>query len=141
MLVVFLLMRFYFFSNKKGENQVSYALIYILISLVFFIGILFYLNFSSSGSIVYEQFYAKKISLLIDNSLAPSRIIIDFKKGLEIAEENKISKQEIIDIKDNKVIVSLSKNKGYLFNHFSDFDIDFYFQEENLVLNLNEKIK
>lgn len=117
----------YFILGKKGEED-STGILYspithIILIMLFFSFLLVFAYQSSEGATAYEQIYSKQIALLIDKSKPYSEIIIDFEKGYEIAEKNKINKK-LVEIKDNAVIVSLSDKIGYSTYFFKNYEIN-----------------
>ncbi len=133
---------FVMFKNKRADSLIFPIVIFIVLNLVFFGILLLFVYKSSTGALVYEQTYAKQIALLIDSAKPSSEIVIDFEKGIEVAESNKIiSKENLIKIKDGKVAVRLSTNKGYSYRYFSDYDINSYFNQDSLVIIVDEKEK
>jgi len=133
---------FVIFKNKRADSLIFPIVIFIVLNLVFFGILLIFVYKSSTGVLVYEQVYAKQIALMIDSAKPSSEIIIDFKKGIEVAEGNKIiSKENLVKIKDGKLTVKLSTGKGYSYNYFSDYDMNSYFNEDKLVIIIDEKEK
>ncbi len=133
-----------FFYNKKAEEILLPIIIRVIIFIVFFGLLLIFVYKSSTGAVIYEQAYAKQISLMIDRAEPASQITIDFEKGIKIAKENKItSKESLVTVKDNVVFVKLSNNGGYSFRYFSDYDVSSYFQDDdvgnNLIISINER--
>ena len=133
---------FVIFKNKRADSLIFPIVIFIVLNLVFFGILLIFVYKSSTGVLVYEQVYANQIALMIDSAKPSSEIIIDFKKGIEVAEGNKIiSKENLVKIKDGKLTVKLSTGKGYSYNYFSDYDMNSYFNEDKLVIIIDEKEK
>ncbi|MBU2562620.1 MAG: hypothetical protein KKF68_03095 [Nanoarchaeota archaeon] len=131
-----------FFNNKSGGITFP-TIIFFILNLMFFVLLMMFVFKAPSGAVVYEQMYAKQIALMIDEAKPLMEFSISFKKGLEIAEKNEIDKQNIfkIDGVDNKVIVKLSNSRGYSFKYFSDYEINYYFDEDLLILIINERIE
>jgi hypothetical protein len=122
------------FSEKKGEEVLYPTIIKIVIFIIFFSTLLIFVYRSSTGAPVYEQFYAKQIALLIDDAHPNTNITFDFEKGLEIAEENGISRDRIISKINNEVMVKLSDSGEYKFKYFSSANIKFRFDGNNLTI-------
>ena len=128
--------------NKRGENLIFPIVIFIVLNLIFFSLLLMFVFKSSTGALVYEQAYAKQIALLIDSAKPVTQFSIDFTKGFEIAEKNELSfeeKKNLVEFKDNRVIVKLDDKGGYGFGYFSDYGVSSYFDENLLIVILNDK--
>jgi len=129
-----------FFKDKRADEILFPVIIRIVVYVVFFGLLLLFVYNSSTGAVVYEQAYAKQIGLMIDKAEPASQITIDFSDGIVVAKENKItSRENLVSVKDNIVFVKLSNNGGYKFRYFSDYDVDSYFSDNNLIININEK--
>jgi hypothetical protein len=121
--------------NKRAI--VMPEILFLLLNIIFFGSLMFYLYETSTGTLIYEEAYSKQIALLIDSSKPPMQIIVNIEELTKLAQENKIPTDKIITIKDNKVIVKLSLNKGTGFEFFTDYDVNSYIDENNLILNIN----
>jgi len=131
------------FKDKRGEGLVFPVVIFIVLNLMFFSLLMFFVFKSSTGALVYEQAYAKEIALMIDSAKPVTIFSIDFTKGLEIAENNRLSSEsmkDLVDFKDNKVIVKLEDKGGYAFEYFSNYEISSYFNGNFLIITVNAKI-
>jgi len=122
-------------KNKRADKIMESTIIFIVLNLIFALLLLFFVYKTSTGAVVYEQFYAKQIALMIDNAKPNTQISLDFKKGIEVAEENKItSKEGMVRIMDNKVFVKLSGKDGYSMDYFSNYNVSYFFMDENLII-------
>jgi len=129
--------------NKKGAaTDVIYpTVIFIIVNLIFISALLIFVFRSSGGVIVYEQAYAKQIALLIDSAEPVMEIKLNMKEGMELAEENKISFEDIVKIKDNVVTVKLGERGGYSYSFISDVDVNAYPDESldgNYIIIINK---
>jgi len=128
------------FLDKKAEEIAFPVVLRIIIYLVFFSILFLFVHLRSTGASIYEQAYAKQIVLMIDSAGSPTKIVLDFKEGIEVAEKNKItSKANLVSVKNNEVIVKLSDSGGYGFKYFSEYELNSYFDENNLIITINEK--
>lgn len=126
-----------FLNNKRGDENLLYSsIIFIILNLVIFSSFLYFVHDRSTGAAVYEEFYAKQIVLLINSAEPSTEISLDFEKGIEFAEKNGINLEDSVNQRENEIIVKLSR-QGYGINHFSDYEIDFDFDEKNLILKIN----
>ncbi len=129
--------------NKKADTIVLETIIFIVLNLIFFVAMLWFVYGSGKGAFIYEQVYAKQIALLIDDAKPNMTLGLNIEKGIEIAEENGKSVEKIVSIddKEKKVIVSLSDKGGYVFQYFSDYNIETRITENYLTIKLWEKEK
>lgn len=128
--------------DKRAENLIFPIVIFIVLNLVFFSLLLAFVFKSSTGAGVYEQAYAKQIALLVDQAKPVTQINLDFTKGLELAGQNKLSseqKKNLVSFKNNEVRVKLHERGGYSFKYFSDYEVNSYFNENSLIIIVNEK--
>tara|TARA_Y100000034_G_C6833671_1_gene376547 strand:- start:670 stop:1080 length:411 start_codon:yes stop_codon:yes gene_type:complete len=126
-------------NNKKSESLIYPIVIFITLNIIFFSILLFFVFKSSTAAGIYEQAYAKQIALMIDEAKSSMSIFINLEKEIKIAEKNKQPREEIISTENNEVIVKLSNKGGYSYRYFSDYDVSSYFDENKLVININEK--
>jgi len=129
------------FRDKRGDTDLIFpVVIFIVLNVIFFGILLGFVYKSSTGALVYEQSFAKEIALIIDNAKPYSIVSIDFKDAIEVAEKNEItSKDNLVSLKDNKVLIKLSNAGGYSFEYFSDYDINYYFDEDFLIITIDDK--
>ena len=120
-----------FFLDKRGKEDILFpVVIFLIINLIFFSALLGFVLRASSSALIYEQAYAKEIALIIDNAKPGTEISFDFSNGYEIAGKNNFGGEslgELVKIKDNGVIVSLSKSGGYSFDFFSSHEVEIGF--------------
>jgi len=110
--------------NKKAEEVLFEQIIFIVLNVVFFLILLAFVFNSASGAFVTEQFYAKQIALLIDAAEPGTMISLEITDAYNIAKNNNLDAQNIINIKDNNVIVKLSSSRIYAFKFFNDVNIE-----------------
>ena len=126
-------------KDKRASEDVIYPIvIFIILNLIFFSIMMVFVYRSSTGALIYEQLYAKQIALLIDQANPESTIIIDFEKGIEISKKNEFPVEKIISERNGEVVIKLSEKGGRSFKHFSNSNVDFHFDEQNLVINIKE---
>lgn len=128
-------------KNKRGDTFVLETTFFIILNVTFFVVMLVFVNRAASGTVIYEQTYAKQIALLLDNAKPGTTVFLNIDKGVEIAKENKIALEKIVEIneKENRVKVALAGKGGYSFQYFSDVSVEIKFSEDSLVLIIKEK--
>ena len=126
-------------ENKKGYDIAYENIIYITLNFIFFALLLYFVYRSTGSVLIYEQTYAKEISLLVDNSKEPMLIMIDFKKGDSIADENKVplEKRVVVDEKSGKIVVNLAGKGGYSFDYFVNYPVKISYKDDGEVLKIN----
>ena len=111
--------------DKRGDSNLWENFIFLVISLFLFLGAFAFVLGYNDGAVLYEDFYAKEIALLIDKAEAGTEFAIDVSKISKIAVDNGKKVNDIIKIDNvnNKVIVSLRDSGGTSFAYFNDADI------------------
>ena len=127
-------------GDKKGNDILFENVIFLILNIIFFSLLVVFVNNSSQEALVYEPFYAKQIALLIDGTMPGSEIILDFSKGIEIAQKNKIPLDRIVSEGNNEVTVTLSENDGYKFKHFSTSSAEFEFEGNKLLVKVIRRV-
>jgi len=121
-----------FVRNKKSEGVVYPIIIFVILNLAVFSILLLFVNKSSTGALIYEQFYAKQIALLVDGANFPSVIVLNFEDGIKVSEKNKATPK--VTFNGNRVNVKLSDKGAYSFGYISNREISSYFDFEQNVL-------
>lgn len=116
--------------NKKADIMgiVGDNVIYIILLILFFIGMLFFVYSKSNGANIYEDYYAKEIAKMIDMAKPGDDFAIDIKQVSLVAQKNKMGNYEEIfsfnNIK-NEVCVKLTSAKGRCFSYFNNVSVDY----------------
>ncbi len=102
-------------------------LIYLIIVVVFFAGMLAWVTMFQDGAATKEDFYAKQLAKLI-NSADPyeeTTITLDVSEAVKLANSNKKKRSDIFtfDNVNNLVTVSLRQGQGTSYPFFNDVDI------------------
>ncbi len=114
--------------NKRGavEDLLKSYLVYLILLIVFIVGMLFVVNGQREGADLWADYYTKEIVKVIDFSKSGDNICLDVHKASEIAKENEVvSFSEIfgVDNAKNEICVKLSRGIKRCFNYFNDVDI------------------
>lgn len=115
--------------RKRGNFAWDVA-VHLIIVLLVFSSVALFVSKQADGSYVYEEIYAKEIGLIIDSSKPGMEVFIDFAKGYEIAEENKKT-GKLVSYSDNIVDVSLANRGSYVFEVFTDYEVELIEDREN----------
>ncbi len=125
--------------SKKGDIDLMYTVMFLVLNFIFFTTLLAFVYRASTGTLVYEQLYAKQIAFAIDEAVPGMKIFIEMREGFEIAKKNKVTNTDfIVRLKDSKVLVRLGKEGGYFFSYFSNYKIEKSFKGNVLVLEVSE---
>jgi hypothetical protein len=114
--------------DKKGSVDVTFpVVIFLVVNIAFALTLLAFVNKTLSGAAIYEEIYAKKVGLMIDEAIPTTKIILDVSKAIEIAKKNGIVdelklKNELIqfDKENHLVVVKLGNIESYKFPYFSN---------------------
>jgi len=123
--------------NKKGKVLFE-TIIFIVLNIVFFVVMLIFIQSSGNRAFIFEQTLAKEVALIMDHAKPEMSILLDISKFVEVAKENNQEIENIIRIEDNNVEVRLKQKGGYSYQYFSDYDISFKIEKEQLLININE---
>ena len=125
--------------NKKGLDLLG-RVIFILLVVMFFLGMLYFIVRAGTQASVTEQVYAKNIALMIDNAKPGTVIYYDISELYEVAEKNTFKgRVVIIDNEKKKVRVALIMGKGYEFDYFSGANIEWSLNDEEKELFMEIK--
>ena len=114
--------------NKKAKvgDIVMDNVIYLILLIIFFVGMLAFVNSKMNGAAVWEDYYAKEIVKIIDVSKPGDEIVLDVHKATEIAAKNKIANFEKIfsfDNQKNEVCVQLSLGRASCYSYFNKVNV------------------
>lgn len=109
--------------------------IFILLNLVFLFSLLYFVNSSVNGAGAYERIYAKEIALAIDSANPDTQISFNFERGLELT---KGITENVVSFTENEVMIKLGDKGGYGMKFFSDYKIEHFFVDKELVITLKK---
>ena len=123
--------------NKKAVNVLMENLVFILLVIFFVITMYFVITRAGSQAILFEQVYAKQISLIINKAKPGIEIEMDIYDMNNIARKNKFTGNYInVDNNENRVNVRLVQGKGYDYYYFNDVDVVWNLDKEKRKLFL-----
>ena len=131
-----MIQHFYSKMNKKGDagdSPIWNNVVYLII-LVVFIGVLFvFVNNQRDNAFLWEDFYAKEISKVINSNDPGTAVTLDVTEAIEVARKRGQSYSDIFsfDNRNGKVIVSLRPSGGTSFDFFNrvivaDWSVEFF---------------
>ena len=100
---------------------------YLILLIMFIVGMLAFVYTRGNGAPVWEDYYAKEIVKIIDVSKPGDFVVLDVSKGTGIAKNNKIGFEEIFqfDNINHEVCVKLSKGGASCFSYFNNVSVTF----------------
>ncbi len=114
--------------NKRAEigDVLQDPVVYLILIVIFFVGMLYYvLQYNGSGA-VWEDYYAKEIVKMIDFAKVGDEFNVDVHKATEIAKSNSVASfSEIfqVDNKNNELCVKLSRGRKTCYSYFNNVDV------------------
>jgi hypothetical protein len=126
--------------NKKAENLIIGNITYLLFVLIVVVGLFFFVTRAGSQAPLYEQIYAKQISLAINKAKPGMAFDMDIFDIYNIARKNRFEGNIVlIDNVNNLVIVKLVNGRGYSYNFFNDVHVDARIENKGeLILDIKE---
>ncbi|HIG52175.1 TPA: hypothetical protein EYQ19_02040 [Candidatus Pacearchaeota archaeon] len=113
--------------DKRGvaDNVLLGNIIYIILGILFFIGMFYFVMGYQDGAAFYEDFFSKEIARLINVANPGQEVYLDVTEIVGIALGNGKKKEEIFifDNINNEVIVSLRQGTGASFSFFNEVDV------------------
>ena len=110
--------------NLRGDGDVlSGNILYVILVVIFTIGVFMIIMQSKNNAGQWEEFYAKELALLLDRAKPGDQYTIDIQKASELAVKNGMGDPSYIikfDGQARKVVVSLKPNGGTTFSYFSN---------------------
>lgn len=128
--------------RKRGSETLYPLITYLLVVILLFAMLFFFVARAGSGVATYENLYAKKIALMIDQARPGTSLTIDIFDMVDIAKKNLVSNLNgIISFNDEKkeVTVKLSPvGKGYTYSYFTDAKIKAEIKDRLLFISLEK---
>ena len=116
-------------NSKKGSDLLHSTAILLILNIMFFGMMYAVIVRAGSNAAYYEQIYSKQIALLIDAAKPGTSVLIKLDNAEKFIEEYKRNPSEAFRISNGKVIVQLTNGKGYEYPYFSDYNVDFSFEQ------------
>ena len=123
--------------KKRGEIKLlGWNLTLVLLEVVLFVGLGLFIYSNLEGLGLYEDMYAKKISILIDNSMPGTVIELNMEEGADVALEYNFFPE--VSVINNEVLVRLSpkKTSGHRARYYSDYAVKFEYLKSQEVLRI-----
>lgn len=113
--------------NKKGQEALGDNLIFLFLVVFFYVIMLIFAKANVTGYAVYEQTYAKQISLLIDEAKPGMTFIVNMGDAMHFVEKNNKPLTDVvfIDSSSSKVVVRLGERGGYYMPYLSNYKITY----------------
>ena len=126
-------------KNRRGVILVE-NIISIILNILFIIILSLFLFRQGNGAVILEQSYAKNIAFLIDSAKPIMEIKLNMEDALNLAEKNGISRDDIVKISGNLVIVKLGEKSSYQYSFFNNVDATAYpdiYPEKNYIIKIS----
>jgi len=113
--------------DKKavGIDFLGWNFIYILLEIIFFMLMLYWVVGFQDGAALWEDFYAKEITRLVNTAEPGDEVSLDVSPVTKIAFSNGVPKSDIFNFNNvnNFVTVKLTPRGGTSFSFFRDVDV------------------
>lgn len=110
--------------NRTGSGDVlSGTLLYVVLVVLFAIGIFMIIAQHKNNAAQWEEFYAKELALLLDQAKLGDRYTLDIQHASELAVANGVENPSYIitfDGKTREVVVRLTLGGETRFSYFND---------------------
>jgi len=128
------------FKKKGSSNVLGPVVIFVILNLMFFSMLLYFVIKQSTGAVVYEELYAKKIALLVDNARCNTDIVMNVSELSGVLEKNNYELANVFGFNSAKseVVVRVASKGGYAYRHFSNCKLSSEIIDENLILKIGE---
>ena len=128
-------------KNKKGDVALINVIMFLVLNLVFVSVMFVFVDYAGSRALIYEQSYAKQIALIIDNAKPEMVVLLDVERAIKFAKENNQELKNVfrLDNEKNKITVHLTKQGGYGYIYFSDYDVELKLNGNYLSIIVKEK--
>ncbi|MEM4271863.1 MAG: hypothetical protein QXD13_02140 [Candidatus Pacearchaeota archaeon] len=114
--------------GKKGKfgDTLMNNLTYMIVLIVFFAGMMLFIQTKMNGAGVWEDFYAKEIAKVINAAKPGDYVTLDVRSATKIAAKNKIGFEEIFSFDNDKsdVCVKLSAGGRSCYSYFNQVNIE-----------------
>lgn len=124
-------------NKKAGINEiVMNNFVYFIIVILFIIGLWVFVSGQMNGAAVWEDFYAKEITRVVNLAEPGQEIELDVHRGSEIGKKNEVPFSEMFRFNsvENEICVRLSESRRSCYNYFNDVSV----VESELVLIGND---
>lgn len=108
--------------DKRGIQLVAGTVIFIVLNVTVIMILIYAIQGTSTRSPLYEEAYAKQIGLLIDASKPGTTINVDLTEIYQIAKNNEVNPEIVIDCVANEVYIKATQGNGYRFGYFTKLD-------------------
>ena len=114
--------------NKRAVSELLTSdVVFLLLLLVVFSGVLYYVTGFEDGAALQEDFYAKELAKIINSAGPGTEVVLDVSRATEIAFNR--GKKDFdslfsFDEKNGEIKVSLRLNGGTTFPYFTDVKIE-----------------
>ncbi len=123
-------------EDKRGDNILVQNIIFITLIVIFIAMLLLFVGRSASGESQIEEWYSKKIALMIEAGKPGMKIEFNAEDLFDVAEENNWDKRSVVLINDTNVFVKTHSKGGYNYGFFNDVDVSVNIDGDKLILEI-----
>ncbi len=124
-------------TNRRAETSLIELVVFIILIVVFTVGIGFYVVYHGSYTAFYEKLLSQEFALVIDAMEPAMDVSIDITRLYNLATKNRYAGEFIfINNSDHTVFVRLNSDSGYSYTFFNDQHIVWNIDGEKRLLLL-----
>jgi hypothetical protein len=116
--------------NKKAQfsNLVMGQVVFILVVLIFAVGMFWYIKSQENGAAVWEDYWSKEIAKIINLAEPGQKVVLDVHKVSVIAKRNGVDFDKIFTFRNskNEVCVQLSLGRKTCYSWFRNLAVTNY---------------
>ena len=134
--------------EKKGFYLIGEVTMFVLLNVVFLITISVFIIQQQDNKALYEEVYAKKIALIIDQASPGMTLYFNIEELKKFTEKNKEINEDTIRILPaendlpKRITIKLSeKSNGHSYPYFTNLEINKKIERNYLILIFTEKTK
>jgi len=115
--------------NKKAQiaETLMSNVIYLILLAIFVVGMFAFIWQQSNNAAVWEEYYTKEITKIIDLAKPGDKVTLDVQKATEIALKNNVAslKSDVFNFNNanNEVCIKLSQGRASCYKYFNDVDV------------------
>jgi hypothetical protein len=111
--------------GKTGASDILHSTIaFIFILLLFTFGMWYYIYQQKSGASVWEDYYAKQVTVVMNSAKPGDVIVLDVHKATEIAQKSGVTFGLLFSISDQETCVKLSQGRKTCYSFFNKVDAE-----------------
>ncbi len=112
--------------NKRGvaQDQIFSVVVGIFVLLIFAFGLWFYIDQQNSGASIWEDYYVKELSIILNYAKPGDTITLDVHSATRAAQKHGVDFNEIFSFPDQEVCVKLSSGRKTCQRYFNSIRVE-----------------